>query len=238
MYPKVSIVIPFYNDPYVGQAIESALAQTYPNTEVIVVDDGSTCHTNIITPYIGRISYIRKPNGGTATALNRGIQNATGQYIAWLSSDDLFYPYKLAIQIPFMIDCGASISFSSFDSIDEHNRLTKLNVTPMFPNYGALVRAMIDSNPINGCTIVARKDILVGMGLFHEALPYTHDYDMWVRLMLNDVYFYYCNYSLIQYRWHEAMGTKKYKLEIEQEIAMNYNRYRHLLDAYAHRYEG
>lgn len=89
-----------------------------------------------------------------------------------------------------------------------------------------------------GCTIVARKDLLRDNGLFDETLRFTHDYDLWVRLMPNDVHFYYFKYSLIQYRWHDAMGTMKYKLEIEPEIAMIYSRYRQLLNDYARRYEG
>ncbi|WP_159881077.1 glycosyltransferase [Paenibacillus puerhi] len=238
MYPKVSIVIPFYNDPYVGQAIGSALAQTYPNIEVIVVDDGSTLHAHVIQPFQKRICYLGKANGGTASALNHGIRMASGEYIAWLSSDDLYYPNKLMTQIPFMLERGAQISFSSFDLIDAYNRVTQRHVVPHFPHYSALIRAMIDSNPINGCTVVARKDVLIGIGLFDEGLPYTQDYDMWIRLMLNDVHFHYVHSPLIQYRMHAAMGTVRHHAVIEQEIAMVRGRYRQLLNAYASRHGG
>ena len=63
MIPKVTVIIPFYNCVYVQQAVESALAQTYPEIEVIVVDDGSTEHMDLLNPYVDRIRYIRKING-------------------------------------------------------------------------------------------------------------------------------------------------------------------------------
>ncbi|MEK8131266.1 glycosyltransferase [Paenibacillus filicis] len=238
MYPKVSIVIPFYNDPYVGQAIQSALAQTYPNVEVILVNDGSTVYTNIVHLYADRICYLSKANGGTASALNHGIRMASGDYIAWLSSDDLFYPHKLMAQIPFMLERGAAVSFSSFDQIDAYNRVTLHHAVPQFPHYGLLVRAMIETNPVNGCTVVARKDVLIGFGLFDENLPYTQDYDMWIRLMLNDVHFHYYHSPLVQYRWHAAMGTELHRPAIAEETARVRGKYRHLLDAYARRHGG
>ena len=70
MLPKVSIIIPFYNDSYIDQAVVSALYQTYPNIEIIVVDDGSTQHQYRLAPYLSRIIYLGKANGGTASALN------------------------------------------------------------------------------------------------------------------------------------------------------------------------
>lgn len=108
---KVSIIIPFYNCQYVEKAIESALNQTYQNIEVIVVDDGSTKYIERITPYLDSIHYIQKKNGGTASALNTGIRYATGEYFAWLSSDDLFKPDKISKQLKFMKRCGSFFFF-------------------------------------------------------------------------------------------------------------------------------
>ncbi|MCZ8513598.1 glycosyltransferase [Paenibacillus filicis] len=232
MNPRVSIIIPFYNDPYVGQAITSALEQTYPNVEIIVVDDGSTQHLDQIAPYMNRVHYIGKANGGTASALNHGIRLASGEYIAWLSSDDIFYPHKLSVQIPFMLSRNASISFSAFDLIDEHNRITEYHVGPRFPNVASLYGAMRHGNPINGCTVVAQKEMLLQVGIFHEALPYTHDYDLWVRLILSRVHFHYLDQPLIQYRWHNRMGTLKHRPAIEQEIRLIQSSYAHSLEAY------
>ena len=92
MNNKVSIIIPVYNgENYIREAIDSALSQTYKNIEIIVVNDGSKDNTDEICKSYGKkIKYIKKENGGVATALNTGIKAAKGQYIAWLSHDDLY----------------------------------------------------------------------------------------------------------------------------------------------------
>lgn len=99
--PLVSIVIPVYNGAdYLGEAIDSALMQTYGNIEVIVVNDGSNDETDAIARSYGdKIRYYSKKNGGVATALNLGIENMRGEYFSWLSHDDIYMPEKIELQI-------------------------------------------------------------------------------------------------------------------------------------------
>src|SRR6185436_20245230 len=101
--PKVSIVIPVYNGSnYLRTAVESALAQTYSNIEIIVVNDGSTDDGDteaIALSYGGRIKYYCKPNGHVASALNFGIRHMSGEYFSWLSHDDLYKSDKIALQM-------------------------------------------------------------------------------------------------------------------------------------------
>ena len=101
---KLSIIIPTYNrEQYISQAIESALSQTLADIEVIVVDDGSTDNTEkVITPYRNKINYIKTENGGVAHARNVGMKMAKGEYISWLDSDDIYYPYKSELQTDFL----------------------------------------------------------------------------------------------------------------------------------------
>ena len=104
--PTVSVVIPVYNGSnYVGQAIESILAQTYQNREIIVVNDGSTdqgATRHVVLSYGNQVRYIEKENGGVSSALNCGIQAMQGEYFAWLSHDDLFCKEKLSNQMEFL----------------------------------------------------------------------------------------------------------------------------------------
>ena len=104
--PKVSIVIPVYNGAdFLREAIDSSLAQTYSNIEVIVINDGSTddgATERIAQSYGDRIRYFHKENGGVATALNMGIQQMSGDYFSWLSHDDLYYPEKIAAQVDYL----------------------------------------------------------------------------------------------------------------------------------------
>ncbi|HEY0828710.1 MAG TPA: glycosyltransferase [Bacilli bacterium] len=226
MLPMVTIIIPFYNCPYVDQAIESALNQSKRNFEIIVVDDGSTLHVNKIQPYLPYIYYLQKANGGTASALNHGIRMASGKYIAWLSSDDRFYPDKLNNQLYFMLERGASISFTNFDMINSENHITQHSAAIKFTTVMEFYRYFFSGNPINGCTIMAKKQLFSQVGLFDEALPYTQDLDLWFRAMLTGYEFHYLNHSLTGYRWHNGMGTVKHRPAIDREVAATFARYR------------
>lgn len=100
MKELISVIIPVYNgECFLGEAIESVLAQTYRPLELIVVDDGSTDRTSEIARSYPQITYIRQPNGGAASARNRGIQAARGEYLAFLDSDDVWLPGKLTLQM-------------------------------------------------------------------------------------------------------------------------------------------
>jgi len=219
MIPLVSIVIPFYADPYVPIAVQSALDQTYPNIEVVIVNDGSPSHEELLTPYLShpKVVYHKKPNGGTASALNAGIRAASGAYVAWLSSDDRFYPWKLARQLAYMIPRHARISYSDYDLIDENGSITQHGAGLKFPTYQAFCRTFLTGNPVNGCTVLAQKSLLEEVGLFDEHLPYTHDYDLWFRIVLAGIDLHYVHETLTQYRVHSAMGTQRHMPIILQE---------------------
>ena len=101
MKPLVSAIIPNYNYArYVGEAVESALGQTYPNIEVIVVDDGSTDNSlEVLEQYRDRIKIIEQKNSGVCVARNRGVAESAGEYIAFLDADDVWLPKKIEKQV-------------------------------------------------------------------------------------------------------------------------------------------
>ncbi|ANE46089.1 glycosyl transferase [Paenibacillus swuensis] len=233
--PKVTIVIPFYNCPYIEQAIQSALNQTYPNIEIVVVDDGSTRHAERIQPYAHKINYIGKANGGTASALNYGIRISSGEYFAWLSSDDLFYPHKIARQMEYMLARNAQISYTSFDLINEYNAITGRHVATSFRNVIEFYSSLHNSNPINGCTVIMKKQTIEALGYFDENLPFTHDYDLWLRAILTGYDFHYIHEPLTLYRWHSNMGTMRHRPAIDLEVAATRSRYKHSLEHYLYR---
>ncbi|WP_221563893.1 glycosyltransferase [Alkalihalobacillus sp. TS-13] len=214
---KVSIIIPFFNCQYVDRAIESALKQTYKNCEIILVDDGSKQHIDLIEPYKRKITYIRKQNGGTASALNKGILNATGDYFSWLSSDDLYHPEKIERQLQFMLSNNAAISYGNYYLINERDRIKSEPVGVGLPDNWFFVRAMRSGCIINGCTVMTKMDVIKGAGMFDETLPYTHDYDLWLRL-IPSYQFYYFPEPLVHYRVHGNMGSIKHKEVIRNEI--------------------
>jgi glycosyltransferase involved in cell wall biosynthesis len=136
--PKVSIVIPVYNGAkYLRQAIDSALAQTYANTEVIVVDDGSTDNSPAIAAdYADKIRFFRKPNGGVASALNFGIAHMEGEYFSWLSHDDMYVPDKIKLQMDDIRQLleKNTVIYSSYDVINANGEfVSRMDLTKFIP---------------------------------------------------------------------------------------------------------
>jgi teichuronic acid biosynthesis glycosyltransferase TuaG len=221
----VSVIIPFYNDPYITQAVESALSQSYPYVEIIVVDDGSNArHQKLLEPYLSNIRYIRKEQGGTGSALNEGIRAATGEYIAWLSSDDLFYRRKIEFQLEAMQRAGAMISHTAFNYIDRLGRVTDYAVYPP-DSLSSLYHTFIKGNPVNGCTVMMSKALIAKVGMFNESLAFTQDLDYWYRVLLLGVPMLLIKQPLTAYRKHPAMSTLLYQGAVMQEAQATYNRY-------------
>jgi glycosyltransferase involved in cell wall biosynthesis len=214
---KVSIIIPFYNCPYVDKAIESALNQTYKNIEIILVNDGSTLYKEKIVPYLDQITYMEKSNGGTASALNMGILNASGEYFSWLSSDDLFHPEKIEKQLHFMKSINASASYSNFYLINENGSIISSPQAMGFPNQTQFLKRMRRGCAINGCTVILKMNIFKEFGLFDETLLYTQDYDFWLRILPSYIFHYFPE-PLVNYRVHDNMGTKQHRIKIRIEL--------------------
>ncbi|MDO7906983.1 glycosyltransferase [Paenibacillus sp. JX-17] len=217
MKPTVSIIIPFYNCPYIDRAVASALEQTYDAVEILVIDDGSTSNADRLAPYRDRVHYLGKANGGTASALNHGIRYAGGDYIAWLSADDIFYPGKIENQLQFMLTHNALISHTNFDFINAESQVTSYAAGAVFAEPVAFASSFFNMNPVNGCTVMIKKEIFTHLGNFNESLRYTHDLDFWYRVVLSRVPFPYLNENLTAYRVHEGMGSQRYRPQIHEE---------------------
>jgi len=222
---KVSIIIPFYNCSYIQFALESALHQTYPHIEVIVVNDGSTQHTEKIEPYLPYIQYIEKQNGGTASALNEGIAQSKGEYVCWLSSDDVLDHKKVEIQLTYMKQRGARFSYTNYYTIDSSGSIISEPLGIFIEERIQFIRRLSKGNIVNGCSVMIHKEVFQQVGLFDELLPYTHDYDLWLRIVqYYDVH--YISDSLLFYRVHKEMGTKKHQANIRRELKSLLNKHR------------
>lgn len=213
--PKVSIVIPVYNgSDYLREAIDSALAQTYPNIEIVVVNDGSRdegATESIALSYGDKLRYFYKENGGVASALNRAITEMTGDYFAWLSHDDLYYPNKIETQVQALsvMDDARTILYSDFVSFS-HNpdsfiemRLT--NVSPEKFRYSLTI-----GDAVHGCTLLIPREAFVECGSFDEKLRATQDFDLWFR-MAEKFHFVHIPEVLVMGRQHEAQGSNTMK---------------------------
>ncbi|MBY0159617.1 glycosyltransferase [Cytobacillus oceanisediminis] len=224
--PRVSIVIPFYNCPFIDKAIESALNQSYKNVEVIVVNDGSTEYSEKIIPYMNKIRYIEKANGGTASALNLGIKNSSGDYFAWLSSDDLFCDEKIEKQLAFMREKNAFISYTNYSTIDIANNYINQIAGENFTNKISFLKNLQKGNHINGCAVMLKMQVFSSIGTFNEKLKFTQDYDFWLRAVQN-YEFYYLSEPLVKYRVHDRMGSRMYIDQQTKEIQFLQEKYNH-----------
>ncbi len=222
--PKVSIVIPVYNGSnYLKEAIDSALAQTYKNIEVIVINDGSNDKgetDKICKSYGNKIRYYKKENGGAASALNMGIEKMKGEYFSWLSHDDIYYPEKIEKQIKFLekLEDKDVVFYASYELIDrESNQIGKVihdhDLLRNKPEYSLL------RGRVNGITMLIPKKAFDKYGLFNEDLKVTQDYDMWRRIA-KGYKFVHMNEILTKTRIHAMQDSNKHPNVIKEGDAL------------------
>jgi glycosyltransferase involved in cell wall biosynthesis len=182
-YPLVSVVIPTYNyGRYVAQAVDSALTQTYPAVEVIVVDDGSTDDTRQrLAGYEGRIRYIHQQNQGLSAARNTGIRAATGEFVAFLDSDDAFHPRKLEIQMGVLAADPALGLVGTASFSDEPRVWVDSLPEPRF-HHPLTLEEIVFASCFAPSSVLARKECFKRVGLFDTALRSVEDRDMWIRI--------------------------------------------------------
>ena len=220
--PKVSVVIPAYNaSNYLAEAIDSALAQTYANVEIIVINDGSKddgATRAVALSYGEKIRYFEKENGGSSSALNTGIANMTGEWFSWLSHDDLYVPEKLEKQIEYIHASGIDVSelprhifFSASELIDANGKTIRTcnpktekrlaEKTESTPHNGYLI-AEPTSYLFHGCSCLVHRDAFADVGLFDEKLRLLNDMDIWYRLQAADYKIHYLPEPLVKGRVH------------------------------------
>ena len=218
--PLVSIVIPVFNGSnYMREAIDSAIAQTYQNIEIIVVNDGSNDNgktREIALSYGDKIRYFEKENGGVSTALNLGIKEMKGEYFSWLSHDDVYYPNKVERQIEELItiEDKKTIIFSNFKIKNEFNNTifnnkSLIKISEIQEIYEFEMLDIFFSSKLNGCTLLVSKDLFIDFGLFDISKKTTQDYELWIKFHKNNVKYFYINETLILSRHHQMQDTHK-----------------------------
>lgn len=219
--PKVSIVIPVYNGSnYVGEAIDSALSQTYTNFEVIVINDGSTDEgktEEVALSYGDKIRYFKKENGGVSSALNYGISMMTGEYFSWLSHDDKYEPYKLEHLVAALSkieDRKKVIAISGVYFIDSNSEKIKDSNSNLAQGelYSGLemLEYTLTHGVLNGCAMLIPKSAFDECGAFNEELRYNQDALKWDQM-------FFAGYSIlsvvdqydVMYRLHAMQDSKR-----------------------------
>lgn len=231
--PLVSVIIPAYNaSDYLSEAIDSALAQTYTNIEIIVVNDGSEddgATERIALSYDDKIRYYHKENGGCASALNYGITVMCGEYFSWLSHDDLYLPNRTKTLVDELYSHGfdEKMTVMACDGI-QINADGEIVFTPFKQTCGLLSpeKAFAETmlvKTFNGCGLLIPKCILDNVGDFLCEYKHLLDRELWMRIALYGASYYVVGKPLVRSRVHGKQVTVEQQslLYKEEETLIN-----------------
>jgi glycosyltransferase involved in cell wall biosynthesis len=225
--PLVSVIIPTFNRAWtLKKAIDSVLDQDYKNYELIVVDDGSTDQTEkLLNPYTESIKLIQQPNEGVGAARNRGVKASSGNLIAFLDSDDYWYPQKLSAQVDFF-NANPDALICQTEEIwirngkrvnpkQKHQKLSGMIFTP------SLAMCLISPS-----AVMIKKELFDEIDGFDESLPACEDYDLWLRVTCRYPVYLISTPLIVKTGGHDdqlssAPGLDKYRIYALQKILRN-----------------
>lgn len=219
--PLVSVIIPCYNgEHFISEAIESVLTQTYSNIEIIIIDDGSSDSTlevarryeNTSSNDIKCLTHPANVNLGVSKTRRLGVDNAKGDYIAFLDADDVFLPNKVQIQVEALesnddfILCHTAIEVKSdletCPPFDKHFLISPTSYTYNLYDQDYFLK----SNRICNSTVMIRSESLKDINFDSPQLFQYEDWLLWV-LLANKGNFFFLSRSLIQYRYHDSSAS-------------------------------
>lgn len=222
--PKVSVITPVYNaEEFLSETIDSVLNQTFESFEYLLVDDCSTDNSaKMIKEYAitdSRIKYIKlAENSGAAVARNTGLENAKGRYIAFIDSDDVWYPEKLDTQLKFMNTNGEAFTYTKYERLSEGGELLGAPGFPSKLDYSGLLK----NTAIACSTVVIDREVI---GDFRMPLVRKgQDTATWLKILRTHDYAYLVDEVLNQYRAREgSLSSDKFSA-----LKRTWNTYRNI----------
>lgn len=205
--PRVSVIIPAYNPgPYLELAIQSVMAQTFTDWELIVVDDGSPEDLSYIPEKYPFVVLLRQQNQGQSAARNTGIANATGEFIAFLDQDDVWLLTKLENQVAAMdADPQIGLCHTQFDIINSHGE----KIGDGFGRLQSYAEMLSGSGICGATTVMVRRSCLSPIA-FETRYEPAEDYDLWLRLA-RDYKTSFIPSCQALYRQHESNQSRRYR---------------------------
>jgi glycosyltransferase involved in cell wall biosynthesis len=217
---RVTVVIPCYNQGhFLAEAIESAIGQTYPLIEIIVVDDGSTDATRSVASAYRNVLYVRQENLGLGAARNRGLRESTGEFVVFLDSDDRLHPHALEAGRQHLgLDRSIAFAYGRCDFIGADGTRLAMSDRPLIDgdHYQALLHGNFLPNP---AAIMFRRSAVDAVGGFSVSPKGkgTEDYDLCLRLARHHAA---CGYKevIADYRQHDASMSRDPRLMSESVL--------------------
>ena len=223
--PFFSIVVPVYNEErFIREALDSILAQTEPDWEALLIDDGSTdLSPEILNEYAQkdhRFRVFHQTNGGTSAAINKGLQEARGEWFCWLSGDDYFHPQKLEFHRRWMQEFPETSFFSTgyWIILPNGKKIEHASGWFKFENPAYHLIQLLHSNLVMGISICIKREVWLKFGEFDSKLRYSQDLDMWVRLMLNVPHRHIPERTCTM-RYHAGQDSVRFSLETAFDAA-------------------
>jgi glycosyltransferase involved in cell wall biosynthesis len=235
--PVVSIVIPTYrHEQYVESTLASVFAQTFRDFEVIVINDGSPdteAFERAIEPYRKRINYISQENGGASSARNAGLRAAKGELVAFLDSDDFWSPNYLDDQVKFMRERQCDLACADALISGESRDAGKTYMEAMMPDAPAsgdvtFLELVSAERSLITSGVLARRDLMLEVGLFDLTLRNAQDLDLWLRLARHGARLSYQRKVLLEYRARvgslsgDAINSHQRELRVFDKIENSY----------------
>lgn len=222
----VSVITPTYNRrEFIVEAIESVLAQTYPNWQMLIIDDGSTDDSiEVIKPYLKdeRIQYFYQENQGQAFARQQALKKAEGEYVAFLDSDNLWLPERLALGVEALKNNHrVDVCYGDLITIDEKGQV--ISTANMKRYSGWIAPLMMRQNFVSMNTTLIRKHAIDRVGGFRSTVTRGDDYDLYFRIAAESKYLYLAH-RLAKYRVMENQisSNKEARFESDLEIIANF----------------
>jgi len=204
--PTVSVIIHTYNnEKFIVETVESVLNQTYKDYEIIIVDDGSVDGTrDALIPYMQKIRYHYKENGGIASAKNAGISLSETEFVAFLDHDDLWAPDKLQLQMEhFNENPQIGLVYAKYTSFRDGK---ELRTKPEKGYSGWIFKELLSKSFIQTSTVVVKRECLDAVGPYDETFSLGDEYDMFLRIARK----FQCGFvdkGLTRYRVHDTNAS-------------------------------
>ncbi|MEH2068022.1 MAG: glycosyltransferase [Nostoc sp.] len=218
--PNVSVIIPTYQRAdLISETIESVLAQTYTDYEIIVVNDGSTDNTKEVLAEFGDwITVIHQENQGPSVARNTGIMASQGRYIAFIDDDDLWLPYKLEKQVS-CFESNPNIGLVYANIVFFKGNHVSADLWPRRSHPPSVLQdwMLFELNFIPILSVMVRRECLDEVGLFDQTLKYCEDYDLWLRI-IEKFPVHFLNKPVGFYRWTTNSLSKNKEQILLNEI--------------------
>jgi glycosyltransferase involved in cell wall biosynthesis len=235
--PMVSVVIPAYNvAPFIAATLDSVLAQTFADYEIIVVNDGSPDTGELeraLEPYRSRIRYLKQDNRGAAAARNAALRAARGEFAAFLDADDLWLPNYLERQLAFIRERGCDLVSANAlifgDASDAGQTYMEAHMKNAPPSGEAAFEQLLSGERcLITSGVLVRRALVLEAGLFDEALRNAQDLDLWLRLARRKARLAYHDEVLLRYRGRssslsgDSINVHRRELRVFDKIETSY----------------